>query len=525
MSSVEQSAICVLHRERRSDGSRREALLIPLVLIGSAIFLYLQVFILPATPRIATGDQSIYLHSAARMYDGEMIYRDYDQLTLPGTDVLYLALFKIFGVRAWIPQLMLVAAGFVSTWLAIVIAAKVVGGPTVFLPGLLFLTLPYASYLDATHHLYNVLAAMGALAVLIEERTPIRLAWAGLLWGVGTCFAQSLVLGPLAISLFLVWEYRREKRPFPDLLKAECYLLASYAATVAAFISYFAYRVGLRRLFYDTVTFVAKYFSTYEPGGWKTYVTGWPSVHNPANWPDLAAWPLVHFLIPLVYILFFVRYWRERRLRPEIPWERLMLINITGISLFLTIASGPSWNRMYTISLPAMIMLIWFLHFPFKLERLLTGALWVLVLALLIVRPIVTQTRWRALLDLPTGRTAFLDPGIYQETRWVQERTHPGDYFFGDQVLGFALRLRNPSRLAYVTPYAFTRPEEVLNVVQGLETQRVGFVSWYPGLDVSVDPVGNSLSPLRRYLAQNYRVAVQFSDGHTIWERIDRISE
>lgn len=525
MSSVEQSAICVVHGERSSSRSRREALLIPLVLLGSAIFLYLQVFILPATPRIATGDQSIYLHSAARMYDGEMIYRDYDQLTLPATDVLYLALFKVFGVRAWIPQLMLVAAGLLTVWLAIVIATKVVDGSTVFLPGLLFLTLPYASYLDATHHLYNVLAAISALAVLIEERTPVRLAWAGLLWGIGTCFAQSLVLGPVALSVFLVWEYRRGKKTFPDLLKAECYLLASYAATVAAFTSYFVYRVGFRRLWYYTVTFVAKYFSTYEPGGWKTYMTGWPSAHNPANWPDLAAWPLVHFLIPLVYILFFVRYWRERRSRPEIPWERLMLINITGLTLFLTIASAPSWNRMYTISLPAMIVLVWFLHFPFKLERLLMRALWALVLVLLIVRPIVTQTRWRALLDLPTGRTAFLNPGIYEETRWVQECTHPGDYFFGDQLLAFALRLRNPSRLAYVTPYAFTRPEEVLNVVQGLEDHKVRFVSAYPGLGATADPAGNNLSPLREDLAQNYRVAVQFSDGHIIWERIDRVSE
>lgn len=68
--------------------------------------MYLQVFVLPATPRVAIGDQSIYLHSAARMYEGQVIYRDYDQFTLPATDVLYLVPFKLFGIRAWIPQMM-----------------------------------------------------------------------------------------------------------------------------------------------------------------------------------------------------------------------------------------------------------------------------------------------------------------------------------------------------------------------------------------------------------------------------------
>jgi len=196
-----------------------------------------------------------------------------------------------------------------------------------------------------------------------------------------------------------------------------------------------------------------------------------------------------------------------------------MLINVTGMCLFLTIASAPAWNRMYTISLPALIMLVWFLSAPFHVERVLLRTLWAVVIVLAIAKPIVTQTRWRATLDLPTGRTAFFDPGFYEETKWVLNRTQPGDFFFGDQLLGFALRLRNPSRVAYVTPHAFTRPEEILNLVQGLETHKVRFVSWYPGLDAPVDPTRNNLAPLRRYLETRYHIAARFANGHTIWER------
>src|ERR1700735_5841089 len=177
-----------------------------------------------------------------------------------------------------------------------------------------------------------------------------------------------------------------------------------------------------------------------------------------------------------------------------------MLVNITGLCLFVSIASGPAWNRLYTVSLPALIMLVWFLKAPFKLERVLLRVLWAVVLILAIVRPIVTQMRWKAFLDLPTGRTAFFDLSTYQETKWVLERTHPSDYFFGDQLLGFELRLRNPSRVAFVTPYDFTRPVEVSNVVQRLDEHQVRLVSWYPGLDDPSSMAGNPLAPLRAYL-------------------------
>jgi hypothetical protein len=492
--------------------------LVVCTLLASSLFLYLQLFVLPATPRAATGDQSIHLHQAARLYDGQMVYRDYDYFTLPATDVLYLALFKLFGIRAWIPQGMLVLVGTVSTWLCIKISSKVMMGWSVFLPAFLFLTLPFASYLDATHHLYSVLAAISALAVVIEKRTTTRLAWAGVLWAVGTCFTQSLVLGPVAFGLFLAWEHHRKGDSSRELLRQEGCLLLSYVATVAAFNAYFVWKVGLNRFLYFTVVFVAKYWSSQRPGSWRTYLLGWPSVHVWANWPDLPAWPLIHLLVPLIYILFFVRYRSERRARIQEPWERLMLINITGLCLFLTIASAPSWNRLYAVSQPALILLVWFLNFPSKPERTLLRMLWCLVLILAIARPIITQARWKALLNLPTGCTAFFEPTLFQTTKWVQERTRPSDYFFGDQFLCFALRLRNPTRVSFVTPFAFTRPDEVLNVVQGLELHEVRLVSWYSDLDDPAATKGN-LAPLRRYLRDHYHIAERSFDDTIIWQR------
>jgi hypothetical protein len=493
--------------------------LVPIILLACCGFLYLETFSLPDVPRIAIGDQSIFLHNATRMLQGQIIYRDYDNFTLPGTDVLYTVLFKLFGVRAWIPQAMLVLVGVITTWLSIGISRKLMSGPVVYLPGFLFLTLPFSSYLDATHHWYNALCAVAALAVVIEETTVSRLIWAGVLWGMATCFAQSLVLGPIGLGLFLVWQHQRRQETWGLLLKKESCLFASYLATVSAFSAYFVWKSGLRRFLFYTVVFVAKYYPADEANTWRIYMQARPSVHVWANWPDLLAWPLIHFLIPLVYILFFVRYWREARLRPQAPWERLMLVNITGLCLFLTVASAPAWNRLYAVSLPGLVMLVWFLNSPLKLEKGLLRGLWAVVLVLAVVKPIVTQVRWRAYLNLPTGRTVFFQAVLYQQAKWLEERTHPYDYFFGDQLLCFALRLQPPSRIAFIRPTDYTRPGEVQDLVRGLEEHQVRFVSWYSGLDDPVDNTGDHLAPLRHYLQDHYQVAQTFSDGNKIWER------
>jgi hypothetical protein len=493
--------------------------LVLFALLACGVFLYLEVFVLPATPRLATGDQAIYLHHASRMLEGQIIYRDYDHFTLPGTDVFYAALFKLFGVRAWIPQATLVLVGVVNAWLCIWISGKVLDGKTIFLPGFLFLTLPFSSYLDATHHWYSALAAVAALAIAIEKRTVARITFAGTLWGLATCFSQSMVLGVIGFALFLLWERQRHAEPLDLLLKKEARLLGGFLATVAIFSSYFVWKAGLRRFFYYTVVFVAKYYSADRWNTWRAYLRGAPSIHLWPNWPDLPTWLFIHVLIPFIYILFVLYYWRAGRSRLELPWERLMLVNITGLSLFLATASAPAYNRLYTVSLPGIILLVWLTNAFVPAKRILSPILWTAVVVLTILKPIVTQTRWKAYLNLPTGRTAFFQPVAYEKAKWVAERTQPSEYFFGDQLLCFALGLRNPARVPFLTPTDYTRPEEVRDVVQALEAHQVRFVSWYAGLDVPVDNAGNHLAPLYLYLHDHYHVGKTFLNGDKIWER------
>jgi hypothetical protein len=146
--------------------------------------LYFQLFIFPNVPLLAQGDQSIYLLNARRMLHGQIIYRDFFHFTLPGTESTYWLLFKLFGVREWIPNAMLVLLGVGLVGLSIAISQKLLSAPSIFLPAVLFLAFPYHSVLDATPHWYSTLCVMAALAITIEKRTPGKLCAAGALCGI-----------------------------------------------------------------------------------------------------------------------------------------------------------------------------------------------------------------------------------------------------------------------------------------------------------------------------------------------------
>jgi hypothetical protein len=492
------------------------------VLFGALLFLYLELFILPGVPVAAAGDQSIYLLDATRMLHAEVIYRDFFEFTPPGTALVYLSLFKLFAVRAWIPDAMLILLGISLVGLSIVISKQLICGPAVYLSGLLFLSFGYQSALDGTHHWYSTLAVTAALATVLKERTPARLTTAGALCGLAECFNQAGGLAAIAgFGVFLLWERYHKLLPWRLLLKRAAHLSAPFLIITMAFNGYFAWKAGVARFLYCTILFVIKYYPADSFNTWRIYLKEIPSVHNWRGWPALGVYFSIHCLIPLIYVVFILRYIRESRGRPSEPWDRLMLVSILGMFMFFGVAPAPSYLRLCSVSLPAFILLAWLVTFPGRLERVLRYALWLAALLLLIAEPAMKQTEWQGYLDLPTGRTAFLNPSTYSKARWVSQRLKPGDFFFGDQLITFALGLQDPATIDFVRPTDYTRPAQVQNLLAALEASQVRFVIWYWGLDQpSVSGrTGDHLGPLRAYLRSRYHVARIFANLDEVWER------
>lgn len=178
-------------------------------LVATVVFLYFHLFVSWAIPIRRSGDEAVFLSEALRMLEGQVIYRDFFEFMLPGTQMVYLVAFRLLGVQAWIPNLVLVWLGVGMVWVSVVIARKLWRGWPVFLPGLLFLTFAFRTRPDASHHWYSSLASLAATAVLIEKRTPARLAAAGALCGLASWFTQTRgAAAVLGLLVFLWWDER-----------------------------------------------------------------------------------------------------------------------------------------------------------------------------------------------------------------------------------------------------------------------------------------------------------------------------
>jgi hypothetical protein len=347
-------------------------------LILAAAFLYLDLFVLPATPIfVDDSDQLLHLHNATRMLDGQMIYRDFFQFTFPGTELVYLALFKLFGVGAWIPNVMLALLGLGLTWLCVFISRKLLSGLTAYLPGLLFLLLAFHPVLDASHHWYSVLAVTAATALVIEERSPKRVAGAAALCALAAYFTQTRgLVAVTGLAVFLWWEHRRKLQGRRSLLRSEALLAGVFSAVTVGLNLYFVWAVGLKRFLWCTVTFVVKYYPAESLNNLQVYM---PIVFARPHWyevPGLLPYVFIHALLPLVYLLFFARCWRESQKRPEQPWDRLMLVSLMGFFIFVGVAPAPVYWRLCTVALPGLIIIVWFLSSQGKLQSLARQMLW-----------------------------------------------------------------------------------------------------------------------------------------------------
>ena len=266
--------------------------------------------------------------------------------------------------------------------------------------------------------------------------------------------------------------------------------------------------------------FPALYYRADPPNQFQIYMALPPQLSAWSHVPTFAAWLFMHALIPFVYFLFLVRYWRVgRALAPE-QRGRLMLLNFTGIFLFLGIATAPGWTRLSSISMPGLILLVWLVNQSSKLGLIMTRSFAGVALMFAVFAPLKLQRTHMYHQDLPAGRLAWSHEADYEVARWLQERTEPWDFFFGgaNRDFFFPLYLQDPAKVPFVGANAYTRPDHVQDLVESLERFHVRYVLWQPML-AREHGKGDNLQPLREFLSKNYHVAHTFISSDEILER------
>ncbi len=491
---------------------------------AAGAFLYLSLFIFPDLPIWRGGDQTIWLADAERMLRGEELYRDFFQMTFPATHLYYLGLFRLFGPRTWIPDLTLGLLGLGIAVLLYRVSGKILRPHHAPVPVLLFLTLIFHEKFDATHHWFSIIAVLAGLAVLIDKRTPGRIFSAGVLCGLSACFTQSHgFMAFLAFGFFLIIDRATRLDSWQSLAKRLGMFLAGFSLPVGFILGIYLPQVGWSRFFYCTFLFPIKYHHAFQIAcDWRGYMVGLePLVHSAEFW-KLGAFLLVHALVPLIYIWILICCSRGFLRSDPAARARVLLISLLGLFLLFSVASSPTWSRLYYVSFPAILLFPWWLERTRKIGQRFLAGLYVATIALMIGLPLATQVGPHFILDLPVGRTVFLNKQLVERYQWIAARTRPGDYLFGGFYpdFYFLLGLKNPATVPYITPDDFTRPQNVADAVAGLEAHKVEIVLWAAFLDMPPIPATDHLHPLRAYLRQHYRILQRFPD-HAVWIRTD----
>lgn len=486
-------------------------LVLPL-LVAAALYLYAQSFYSPSVPLLLRGDQTFFWVYAQRMLNGEKAYRNFFQFTPPGTDIFYATLFKLFSSDIWVMNLAVLLLGIALCWLCFYLAQQFMRQGTAVLVAVLFLVFLYGSRLDATHHWFSLLAALCGVIVLLQKRTILRIAIAGILMGVASFFTQTAgAAGVIALLISLAWEHDSQKMPWSTILKNQALLLLAFCLTCSALFAPFIASVGWRQLWFLLVAY-PQHYVIYEHQFLFPPLSG---IRTPRALPG-------NFQVLFVYLLMLVIYpavlWHCRRSRRDcMP---LVLLSMTGLFLLFEIITRINVNRLYGIAMPALILLFWAIDRREKIRRY-AATVWVIVVCVAILQTISRHQERRQLADLPAGKAALFAED-FEELSWLEQHTRPGDFFFQSSWLNVypPLRLRSPVFIDGLWPTNVTRPEFVLLTVKQLEEKPVKYVLWIPrwGMPESGHLQEDHLGPFRDYLKTRYIPVHTFSNGDEIWE-------
>lgn len=490
------------------------------VIAGSGIYLYLSLFTFRGVPLLLSGDQVFYWMDSVRMMAGESIYRDFFKFTPPGTDMTYLGVFRLFGLHLWVPNLIVLVLGVLLCWLCFSIADQFMRRSEALLAAAIVAVLLYGKLLNATHHWFSELAVLGAVAVLMRQRSEARIVLAGSLLGVATFCTQTR--GPAAaagLTMYFLWDRYRGPSSWILCFKRVLLLLVPLFVVWLGLSAHFIGAIGWRQLWYWQVVYAAHF----KVSG--TSSLGLPPFAHGHGLFDYAQALLVYLLLPAVYLLSLWSCFRQRTEPSDPTLEGRTLLTFAGIATALEVAQSPNWLRVYCVAAPGILLLTWAMALTGKIKHCLAVALWVGAVCLGAHQILARHRDQSVVVELPAGRVTAVKPAA-DKLVWIGDRTRPGDFFFEPQWPGvyLPLLLRNPIYAEGLGATEETRPEFVAQAIQQLEAKQVRYILWSPRLIAAQVTEPNAsrtdvLAPFRAFLDERYARVWVFPDRDEIWER------
>jgi hypothetical protein len=484
-----------------------------LLLLGAAVYLYGNFFFSLRTPFLIGGDQVFFWMYAQRMFYGAHVYRDFFQFTPPGTDLLYLALFNLFGPRIWVLNAVAFALGIGLCALCFSIAEKIMRRSSAMLATAI-LVLIYTKSTSGIHHWLSTLAIMGAVRIYMGASSPTRIFITGALLGLASFFTQTHGLAALiAIGLFMVLMQRKGSTPSGKLLQSETLLVLGYSTALLLLSVHFIASVGLARLWYFQVTVVKQFVLPAQQGG--LLGIGSFDVHHLLRSCSTFA---VYLVLPISYLATIVRWWRSPDPFSSLGGSVALLCSV-GVLLLMEVSVSANWLRIFAVAFAAIILLLWNVERSGMLKTPAVTVLWIVVAAIAIQQISSAHRHQNVILTLPAGNVALSEQS-YEKMHWLQMHTTPGESFFQADwpAVYVPLNLRNPVFADMIFSGKETRPEDIASAMRQLEATHTRYILWAPVLDAIV-PSQDNVTPLRNYLRNHYSPVHTFYNGETVWER------
>jgi hypothetical protein len=521
----------VMNRSGGPVNSRSAHIWTALFLFASALFLYFLLFEFPFKPYTVTdiGDSMLYLAPGLRMYQGEIPYRDFFEFITPGMGLVHYFLFKLVGVRYWIPNLLAMSVSLGMLSLGIAIARKVIQPKLAILPSAALVVGCNGYLCDPVHHWYSMLAGLAAIFVLLERRTLQRVALAGIFCGVSASFTQTRGLAAfVGVAVYLVWEAWTHHQGPKVALKRFGILFVCALSAFLVINGYFIWKAGPERYFWCTVVFVLKYYP--KEADWNTFQSLYSTIPTIALTRravfSILHWTFLFLLGPFSYVAFFAYYWRNRRSFSPEQWTKPMIIAVVGLFIFLCVAPSPNENRMSVSCLPPLVLLVWLIERTTRVRRLVLTVIVALIALSAIHQLIRRQPKNSGVISTSYGILIVQEKIDYDEYSWVLDHTHFGDYMYEAEFsdMYFYLGVRNPTLLPRAVNNGYTTEDQVKEAIGQLEQHKPRFIIWGasdpPVVPAWEDPKDAHLPLMLDYIHTHYRQVKAFRNKETAWERI-----
>jgi hypothetical protein len=485
-----------------------------------AVFLALQLFRLPFTPILFEGDHSVHMSNAWRMFLGETAFRDFFLVTFPGTEIYYLTLFKVFGVEQWLLNATIFFLLMGLSAVGLFLSRRILTGWAIYLPVSIFLVIGFRPLgIDGSHRFFSVLAVLTAAAIIFTRRTLPRLVAAGIFCGLASAFTQPRgFVGLAAIISFLTIEKFYTNQNLSVWLKSILAVSIPYALIIGFILIYFIATAGFDNFYYATFVFPVKNYPADNWNNFNAYFKEVPIYETQTAFAYLKQTaPLLffYFLIPAVYLLFSIVLRLKRRVIEDDKKLQLILINLVGLFLAAGVFSAPNAYRLYQVSIPGLISLIWIFQLfapPPKIALFFLLALGLLGFSYTVQRQTVTVYP----LNTPSGAIVAFSPHNLSRYEWTARNTAPYDYFYEPHhpSLYTIFRLKNPTPIGLIRANDYTTDDQVKQIIRGLELNPPRYIIWN-GVWNEFNRAQSSdfhLQPLVDYLNLNYHTVEKLND-------------